>query len=298
MESGYTRMKLKRKNQWSAWWFLGPALLGVALFSIFPIIRAFVMSFQSGTLISMHWTGLSNYKYVIADPYFGKALQNTVLYAFTVVPIGLVISILIAWNLFNRIKHSKFFETLFFMPYVTSTIAIGIVFRYIFNGQYGILNYILKFFHLGTPDWLDNPSMNMITVIIFGVWLGLAFNIVILMSALRGIDPQHYTIAKMYGANNREMFFRITLPQLVPTLAFLLTVNLINAFKVYTQIYALFNGQPGIAGSAMTAVYYIFDKFQIDGTPGIAMAATVLLFMIILVISFLQNKLLEKVGRR
>lgn len=298
MESGYTRMKLKRKKQWSAWWFLGPALLGVALFSIFPIIRAFVMSFQSGTLISMHWTGLSNYKYVIADPYFGKALQNTVLYAFTVVPIGLVISILIAWNLFNRIKHSKFFETLFFMPYVTSTIAIGIVFRYIFNGQYGILNYILKFFHLGTPDWLDNPSMNMITVIIFGVWLGLAFNIVILMSALRGIDPQHYTIAKMYGANNREMFFRITLPQLVPTLAFLLTVNLINAFKVYTQIYALFNGQPGIAGSAMTAVYYIFDKFQIDGTPGIAMAATVLLFMIILVISFLQNKLLEKVGRR
>ncbi|MGX5377004.1 carbohydrate ABC transporter permease [Ligilactobacillus sp. LYQ135] len=291
-------MKLKRKNQWSAWWFLGPALLGVALFSIFPIIRAFVMSFQSGSLISMHWTGLSNYKYVIADPYFGKALQNTVLYAFTVVPIGLVISILIAWNLFNRIKHSKFFETLFFMPYVTSTIAIGIVFRYIFNGQYGILNYILKFFHLGTPDWLDNPSMNMITVIIFGVWLGLAFNIVILMSALRGIDPQHYTIAKMYGANNREMFFRITLPQLIPTLAFLLTVNLINAFKVYTQIYALFNGQPGIAGSAMTAVYYIFDKFQIDGTPGIAMAATVLLFMIILVISFLQNKLLEKVGRR
>lgn len=256
------------------------------------------MSFQSGSLISMHWTGLSNYKYVIQDPYFAKALQNTALYAFTVVPIGMVISIAIAWNLFNRIKHSKFFEALFFMPYVTSTIAIGIVFRYIFNGQYGLLNYILRFFHLGTPNWLDNPSMNMITVIIFGVWLSLAFNIVILMSALRGIDPQHYTIAKMYGASNSEMFFRITLPQLIPTLAFLLTVNLISAFKVYTSIYALFNGQPGIAGSAMTAVYYIFNKFQTVGTPGVAMAATVLLFLIILVVSFLQNKLLNKVGRR
>lgn len=288
----------RRKNQWSAWWFLGPALLGIFLFSVFPILRALVMSFQSGSLISMHWTGLSNYKYVIQDSYFAKALQNTALYAFTVVPIGMVISIAIAWNLFNRIKHSKFFEALFFMPYVTSTIAIGIVFRYIFNGQYGLLNYILRFFHLGTPNWLDNPSMNMITVIIFGVWLSLAFNIVILMSALRGIDPQHYTIAKMYGASDSEMFFRITLPQLIPTLAFLLTVNLISAFKVYTSIYALFNGQPGIAGSAMTAVYYIFNKFQTVGTPGVAMAATVLLFLIILVVSFLQNKLLNKVGRR
>ena len=288
----------RRKNQWSAWWFLGPALLGIILFSVFPILRALLMSFQSGSLISMHWTGLSNYKYVIQDPYFAKALQNTALYAFTVVPIGMVISIAIAWNLFNRIKHSKFFEALFFMPYVTSTIAIGIVFRYIFNGQYGLLNYILRFFHLGTPNWLDNPSMNMITVIIFGVWLSLAFNIVILMSALRGIDPQHYTIAKMYGASDSEMFFRITLPQLIPTLAFLLTVNLISAFKVYTSIYALFNGQPGIAGSAMTAVYYIFNKFQTVGTPGVAMAATVLLFLIILVVSFLQNKLLNKVGRR
>lgn len=290
--------KKRKKNQWSAWWFLGPALIGILLFSVFPIIRALIMSFQSGSLISMHWTGLSNYKYVIHDPYFAKALQNTALYAFTVVPIGMVISIAIAWNLFNRVKHSKFFEALFFMPYVTSTIAIGIVFRYIFNGQYGLLNYILRFFHLGTPNWLDNPNMNMITVIIFGVWLSLAFNIVILMSALRGIDSQHYTIAKMYGATDSEMFFRITLPQLVPTLAFLLTVNLINAFKVYTSIYALFNGQPGIAGSAMTAVYYIFNKFQVVGTPGVAMAATVLLFLVILVVSFLQNKLLDKVGRR
>lgn len=291
-------MKKVRKNQWSAWWFLGPALIGIALFSIFPIIRAFIMSFQSGSLISMHWTGLSNYKYVIHDPFFAKALQNTALYAFIVVPIGMIISLFIAWSLFKRIKHSKFFETLFFMPYVTSTIAIGIVFRYIFNGQYGLLNYILKFLHLGTPNWLDDPNMNMITVIIFGIWLSLAFNVVILMSALRGIDSQHYTIAKMYGANDSEMFFRITLPQIVPTLAFLLTVNLINAFKVYTQIYALFNGQAGIANSAMTAVYYIFNKFQIVGTPGIAMAATVLLFLVILVISFLQNKLLDKVGRR
>lgn len=288
----------RRKNQWSAWWFLGPALIGILLFSVFPILRALMMSFQSGSLIAMHWTGLNNYKYVIQDPYFAKALQNTALYAFTVVPIGMIISIAVAWNLFNRVKHSKFFEALFFMPYVTSTIAIGIVFRYIFNGQYGLLNYILRFFHLGTPDWLDNPSMNMMTVIIFGVWLSLAFNIVILMSALRGIDPQHYTIARMYGASDSEMFFRITLPQLIPTLAFLLTVNLISAFKVYTSIYALFNGQPGIAGSAMTAVYYIFNKFQIVGTPGVAMAATVLLFLIILVVSFLQNKLLNKVGRR
>ncbi len=136
--------------------------------------------------------------------------------------------------------------------------------------------------------------MSMTTLIIFGVWTSLAFNIIILLAGMRNIDKEHYKIAKCL-APWRD-FRKITFPQLIPTFAFLLTVNLISAFKVYTQVYALFGGQPGIARSATTAVFYIYDKFHIAGRPGIAMAATVILFIIILLVTFIQNKLLKKVG--
>jgi len=283
------------------------------------------------------------------------------LFAFTVVPIALLISLGIAWVIFEKVKHKSFFETIFFMPYVTSTIAIGIVFRYFFNGSYGMINYLLglvgipavnwldsvqmsmptliifgiwsslafniiillsglrnideehykiarmfgatnweifRRITLGIPavNWLDSVQMSMPTLIIFGIWSSLAFNIIILLSGLRNIDEEHYKIARMFGATNWEIFRRITLPQLLPTIAFLITVNLISSFKVYTEVYALFGGKAGIANSATTAVYYIYDKFHVAGRPGVAMAATVILFIVILIVTFLQNKLLKKVG--
>lgn len=286
-----------KTNQKKAWLFLAPTLIFVTVFSVWPILRAFTMSFQSGPLINLEWTGFSNYQYIFSDPKFWRAIKNTLIYAIFAVPVSLAISIMLAWFIFSKVKHSSFFETTFFMPYVTSTIAIGIVFRYIFNGEYGLLNYLLKAVHLPAPNWIDDPSMSLITIIIFGIWTSLAFDIVILMGALRNIDPNYYVLADMYGASEREKFWRITMPQLVPTLAFLLTMNIIGAFKIYTSVYALFNGQAGIGNSATTAVFYIYNKFQMVGTPGVAMAATVVLFLIILLTTFLQRKMMKKIGR-
>ena len=285
-----------KTNQKKAWLFLAPTIIFVTFFSIYPILRAFVMSFQSGSLINLSWSGLSNYQYLFKDPEFWLAIKNTALYALISVPIGLAISILLAWIIFSKVKHKSFFETTFFMPYVTSTIAIGIVFRYIFNGDYGLLNFVLRCLHLPAPNWIDDPSMSLTTIIIFGIWTSLAFNIVILMGALRNIDSNFYTMADMYGASGAEKFWRITMPELIPTLAFLLTMNIIGAFKVYTSVYALFNGQAGVGNSGTTAVFYIYNKFQIVGTPGVAMAATVVLFIIILFITFLQRKMMKKIG--
>ncbi|MHC5248506.1 carbohydrate ABC transporter permease [Enterococcus sp. HY326] len=284
------------ENQPKAWLFLLPSLIVIVFFSIYPLIRSFWMSFQSGSLINQQWAGIENYQRILSDPVFFRALKNTALYTFTVVPIALIISLAIAWVIFEKVKFKSFFETIFFMPYVTSTIAIGIVFRYFFNGSYGIVNYILGFFGIPGVNWLDDVKMSMPTLIIFGIWSSLAFNIIILLAGLRNIDKEHYKIAKMFGANSWEIFSRITFPQLIPTIAFLLTVNVIGAFKVYTQVYALFGGKAGIANSATTAVYYIYDKFHIAGRPGVAMAATVVLFLIILAVTFIQNKLLRKVG--
>ncbi|MDO4625030.1 MAG: sugar ABC transporter permease [Enterococcus hirae] len=286
------------ENQPKAWFFLLPSLVIIVLFSIYPLFRSLAMSFQKGSLINQQFAGIENYQRVLSDPVFIKALRNTALFAFTVVPISLLLSLGIAWVIFEKVKHKTFFETIFFMPYVTSTIAIGIVFRYFFNGSYGLINYLLNFLGFESINWLDNVSMSMTTLIIFGVWTSLAFNIIILLAGLRNIDEEHYKIARMFGADAWEIFSRITFPQLIPTITFLLTVNIIGAFKVYTQVYALFGGQPRIAKSATTAVFYIYDKFHIAGLPGIAMAATVILFLVILLITFIQNKLLKKVGRR
>ena len=285
------------ENQLKAWLFLLPALAVIMLFSIYPLFRSFFMSFQKGTLVNPQYAGLENYQRVLTDPVFYRALGNTGLFAFTVVPIGLLLSLIVAWIIFEKVKHKSFFETIFFLPYVTSTIAIGIVFRYFFNGSYGIVNYVLGLFGIPGLNWLDDVSLSMPTLIIFGVWTSLAFNIIILLAGLRNIDEEHYKIAKMFGADNWEIFRRITFPQLVPTITFLLSVNLISSFKVYTQVYALFNGQPGIAKSATTAVFYIYDKFHIAGRPGLAMAATVILFLLILLVTFIQNQLLKRVGR-
>lgn len=284
------------ENQPKAWLFLLPSLVVIMIFSIYPLFRSLFMSFQKGTLINQEYAGIENYQKVLSDPVFFKALKNTALYAFSVVPIALIIGLAIAWIIFEKVKHKSFFETLFFMPYVTSTIAIGIVFRYFFNGSYGIINFLLGKVGIAPINWLDNVDMSMTTLIIFGIWTSLAFNIIILLAGLRNIDPEHYKIAKMFGAKDGEIFRRITLPQLIPTIAFLLTVNIIGAFKVYTQVYALFAGQPGIAKSATTAVYYIYDKFHIAGRPGIAMAATVTLFLVILFCTFIQRQIMKRVG--
>ena len=286
--------KYNPENQPKAWLFLLPSLGVILLFNIYPLIRSFWMSFQKGSLLKLQFTGLSNYQKVLADPVFHKALLNTALYAFVVVPIAVCISVVIAWIIFEKVKHKSVFETIFFMPYVTSTIAIGIVFRYFFNGSYGLINFLLGLVGIPAVNWLDNVNMSMPTLIIFGIWTGLAFNIIILLAGLRNIDPEHFKIAKMFGATEKEIFWRITFPQLVPTIAFLSTVNLIGAFKVYTQVYALFGGTAGVANSATTAVYYIYDKFHVAGRPGIAMAATVILFVIILIATFFQNKFLRR----
>lgn len=286
--------KYNSENQPKAWLFLLPSLGVILLFNIYPLIRSFWMSFQKGSLLKLQFTGLSNYQKVLADPVFHKALMNTALYAFVVVPVALCISVVIAWIIFEKVKHKSVFETIFFMPYVTSTIAIGIVFRYFFNGSYGLINFLLGLVGIPAVNWLDNVNMSMPTLIIFGIWTGLAFNIIILLAGLRNIDPEHFKIAKMFGATEKEIFWRITFPQLVPTIAFLSTVNLIGAFKVYTQVYALFGGTAGVANSATTAVYYIYDKFHVAGRPGIAMAATVILFVIILIATFFQNKFLRR----
>lgn len=280
----------------SAWFYLLPTLFIVIVFSIYPLISSLIMSFQKVRIQTADFIGLTNYISVLRDADFWLSLKNTALFTVITVPVCLIISFGIALIIHNKVRFKGLFETLFFIPYLTSTIAIGIVFRYMFNKSYGVVNYMLNWIHVGPVDFLDNPKMSIWTLIIFGIWSGLAFNIIILLSGLRSINPDYYKVADMFGASSREQFRKITLPQMRPIVTFLMTVNVISSFKVYTQIYSLFNGKAGIANSATSVVFYIYNKFHVDNRYGVAMAATVILFLIILGITLIQNKLLKKIG--
>lgn len=286
--------KYSSENQPKAWLYMLPALIIIGIFNVYPLIMSFYKSFFNKSITNPQFLGIQNYLRVLNDPTFHTALKNTATYAFVVVPVALLISLLIALLIFDKIKFKKFFEAIFFIPYLTSTIAIGVVFRFLLNGHYGIINHILGFVGIGPIEFLENIQMSMPTIILFGIWSSLAFNIIILLAGLRNINQEYYKVADMFGATKVQQFFKITLPQLIPTLSFLLTVNFISAFKVYTQVYAIFNGRAGLADSAQTAVFYIFDKFHVRQDYGLAMAATVILFIIILILTLIQNKITKK----
>lgn len=291
------KLKYRAENSPQAWLFLLPALVIIAIFNVYPLIQAFIMSFQKGSLNKLTFNGIQNFQIVLQDPKFHTAIGNTFLFSFIVVPVGLIISMFIAITIYERIKHKAFFETIFFIPYLTSVIAVGVVFRFLFNGEYGFINYLLSFINVGPINFLDSPDMSMTTLIIFGIWSGLAFNIIILLSGLRTVNRDYYKVADMFGATKREQFFRITLPQMLPIITFLLMVNFINAFKVYAQVFALFNGKAGIADSATTAVFYIFNKFYVENRYGQGMAAAVILFLLILLFTLIQNKILKRLSK-
>lgn len=289
--------RYRAENSPRGWLFLAPALIFIAIFNVTPLIRTFVIAFQKGTLNNPEFAGISNFQRVLADPVFHKAIRNTALYAFIVVPAGMVISLFIAMSIHKRMKLKKVWESIFFLPYLTSMIAIGIVFRFLFNQDYGLINYLLGLFGVSNINWLNSPEMSMTTVIIFGIWMGLAFNIIILLTGLRNIDDSYYKVADMFGATKREQFFRITLPQLIPTITFLLLMNFISAFKIYGQVFSLFNGRPGVANSATTGVFYIFTEFYTNNNYGKGMAAAVILFAVILLFTLIQRLIMKKISK-
>lgn len=287
----------RAENSPRAWLFLLPAIIFIGIFTIYPLFRTFIMSTQSNSILNPTFIGFTNFPVVIKDPQFKLAMTNTLIYAVTVVPLSLIISMIIALILHEKIKGSEFFETIFFIPYLTSVIAIGIVFRYLFHGQYGFINYVLEIFGIGPFDFLNNRNYNMPALIIFGIWNSLAFNIIVILSGLRGIDKNYYRVAETFGASKSEQFFRITLPALSKIITFLFLTSFIQAFKVYNEVFALFNGKAGVGNRLVTAVFYIYNKFYVEYRYGQAMAAAVLLFLMLLLLTFVQRKIIEKLTK-
>ncbi|MCD8022424.1 MAG: sugar ABC transporter permease [Lachnospiraceae bacterium] len=287
------------KKSWKGYAYLAPAMIIMLVFTIYPLIKAVGMSFCKnysmvyGTYDSI---GLSNYQALFADKVFMKALRNTTIYVVFVVPLSIIISLIIAVLLNSKIKCQGLFQTIFFLPYVTSTIAIGIVWNWIFNSNYGLLNYILGLFGIEAIPWLNSTDYALTALIIFSIWKSLAFDILIFLAGLQTVSPDLYNAARVDATPRLRVFTKITVPGIMPMIVYAMIMGVINAFKVYNEVFALFKSSAGPANSAITVVYYIYDKFYNSANYGLAAAAAVVLFVIILVLTLVQRAISDKLS--
>ncbi|MDR0899292.1 MAG: sugar ABC transporter permease [Lactobacillaceae bacterium] len=272
--------------------YLAPMLIIVFIFSLYPIVSSLAMSFYTqynfftGEVGAL---GFENFVTLIQDPVFQQAVVNTIIFVIGVVPISIVLSLAIATLLSKIKKLAAFFRTIYFLPFVTSVVAISMVWRWIYNKDAGLLNYFLSFFGVHPIDWLNDPKYTMLALIILAVWKGLGFNILLFLVALNNVDKKLYQAATLDGANSWQQFKNITLPMISP-ITFLVSVNaVIGSFKVFDEIYALFGGQPGPGGSGITVVFYLYRAFYEQSKYGIAAASGVVLFLMILVVTIFQN---------
>lgn len=271
--------------------YIAPMMLIITTFNLYPIIRSFLMSFYTDFNIytqEVNEYGIGNFIEVLQDPEFILAIRNTFIFVLGVVPASIIISLGIA-VLLNKIKVlSGFFRSIYFLPFVTSTVAISIVWSWIYHSRFGLMNYALGLLGIEPIEFLTDPKYSMLALVIMAIWKGLGFNIILFLVGLNNIDENYYSAAKIDGARGWERFTNITIPLLGPTMFLVSVMGVINSFKVFDEVFALFQSRPGPAGSALTVVYYIFQKFYQESQYGIAAAAGIVLFLIILVFTLIQ----------
>ena len=283
--------KASLKSTAKAALYLLPMLVITITFNIWPIINSFLMSLYTKydfyTDKVSAW-GFDNFVYLWNDPDFHLAVRNTLVFVVGVVPITVILSLIIAL-LLNQVKIiSGFFRTVYFLPFVTSTVAIAMVWNWMFHSNYGLINYFMGWFGIHPINWLTDPHYALLALIIMSIWKSLGFNIILFLVGLNNIDHGYYEAAEIDGANARQRFWNITIPMLSP-ITFLVSVNgIIGSFKVFDEIFALFQGTPGPGKADLTIVYYLYQKFYTEYKYPIAAASGVELFFLILLVTLVQ----------
>lgn len=289
--------KILKSNEFKAVIYLFPALLVLGIFQIYPIFKALAMSFYtkfdylSGEVFEL---GFGNFQYVFTDADFFLAIRNTSIFVFFAVPLSIALALLFAIILNSKIRFKTLFRSIYFIPFVTSMVSVSIVWKWMLNKDYGLINSILATFGISKVAWLTNPHMTIPILIAISVWKGLGYKIIIFLAGLQNIDERYYSAARIDGASKFQRFKNITVPLLKPTLIFLFITSAIGAFKTFDEIYIMYDHKPGPLKSGLTMVYYIFTKFYRHWEFSISAAAAFVLFAIILIFTILQFKLTGK----
>ena len=281
------------KNNAKGWLYLLPAILFLGVFMIYPLIDVFVYSFEEGynsASQTFFGVGLYNYSYVLHDPYFLQALKNTFLLVIITVPLSTGLALLISAGLSSIKKLRNLFQTVYFLPYVTNTLAVGLVFMILFKKTAytdGLVNLMINWFGGKSVDFIDGPYWaKMFVLCFYTIWIVMPFKVLILTSALASVDQNYYNAARIDGTSKFRIFTRITLPLISPMIFYLVITGFIGAFKAYSDAVALF-GTDLNAAEMNTIVGYIYDMLygNIGGYPSFASAAAIILFAIVLTIT-------------
>jgi multiple sugar transport system permease protein len=281
------------KDSALAYLFLLPTILVLGTFVFYPVLYAFYLSLTSAEPASfrsgvMEFVGLANYTEIFQDPVFWKSVTNTIIYVVGTVPVQILFALLIAMGLNKGLRFRGFYRMAFFVPYVTTTVAISMVWAWIFHDQWGLLNYLLSFFGVGPQKWLLDPKWTMFTIIIMSIWKTLGYTAILFLAGLQNVDKELYNAAKVDGANSTQIFWNVTWPMLSPTTFFVTITSLIGAFKVFTEIFVLYGGRPGPTNAGITIVFYVYDKAWSDYRFGYASAASYVLFFMVMAVTLFQ----------
>jgi len=282
-----------RRDWFAAFVFLLPNLVSIGLFTLIPVVAGFFLSFTNWDMLSdPQWVGLENYQDILKDRQFWNALRNTAIYTLIVIPGGLTVSMLLALALNSKIKGTAIYQAIFFLPYVSSTVAIALVWKWIYHPDYGVLNAMLRAVGLPGVDWLTNPSVALISVAIVQIWQTAGYNMVLLLAGLRAIPKDYYEAARIDGASPWTIFWSITVPLLMPTIFFVTTISIIASFQVFNLIYVMTGGGPG--NSTKVYVFYLWENGFSFFKMGYASALAYVLFVIILAITLIQARFLGR----
>lgn len=286
------------RSTWRRFWadsalayvFLLPSLLVIGTFSLYPVVRALMLSLYDANMVGtvVEYAGLANYRELFKDPVFWQSVKNTMIFVAGTVPLEILIALSIAMALNLPLRFRAFYRLAFFLPYVTTVVAVAMVWLWIYHDQWGLLNQILGWFGVAPQKWLLHPKWTMLTIIIMSIWKTVGYTTVIFLAGLQGVDKELYNAARVDGANDRQVFWHITWPLLSPTTFFVSITSVIGAFKVFTEIFVLYGGRPGPLKAATTIVFYIYEAAWTDYRAGFASAAAYVLFFMVLAVTMFQ----------
>lgn len=286
----------REKKEWvAAYIFIAPLVIGIFVFYIYPFIQNFWFSFNDVNRFNIStFTGLENYKALIKDKELYRTLGNTIKYVIITVPVGICLSILIATLLNAKIRGTSIYRTIYFLPSVTMSVAIALVWKWMYNGEFGILNNILGAFGLEGQNWLSNPKTALYMVMIVGIWMSVGYNMIILLAGMQGISKSYYEAAAIDGAGPVKRFFKITIPMLTPTIFFVMITSIIGGFQVFDTIYMMI-GKTSLAYESTQTLVMMFYRYAFDyGQKGYAAAISIVIFSIIMLITIFQFVMQKK----
>jgi len=284
-------MKHRSSDALWGYLFIAPQFIGILLFTVVPVFQSLGISFTEWDILTPPvFVGFANWKSMLTDPQTALVLWNTLRFVIGFIILTTVFSLLIALALSNKLKGHTIYRSLFFIPNITSSVAISLVWLWLFNPELGLVNILLEFLGVeNPPGWYSSIEWAMPTVVLMAVWQGIGSNMIIFLAGLNSISDTYYEAATIDGAGKIHCFFKITLPMLTPTLFFILTMMLIGCFQVFNEVYMITGGGP--AQSTRTIVLEIYDHAFYYWRMGEAAVLSWLLFAIIFVVTFIQFKM-------